>query len=295
MSDAGWREQFAAYQTTTEFQEQNAAMTLDEFKTIFWWEWAHRAWARLIGVAFLIPFAWLLYRKAIPSGWLVPIIIAGALGASQAVIGKVMVESGLIGRLDVSPHKLVLHKGVAYVILGILFWIAFSLKRSDVDLLQARRRREAGMWTASRLLLIGAGLQILLGAYVSGQNAGGVYGDWPTMGGGFFPAGEPFTPFVDGGEAATQFVHRMFGYLLFIGAALYFWRSRRSGFKKTKLWGAIAFGMITVQMLFGVATLTHGVPASWAIIHHVTAILLFVAIVHGAHQSSYPAEERLAA
>ncbi|MCI4665629.1 MAG: COX15/CtaA family protein [Neomegalonema sp.] len=287
-----WEEAFELYKTTTEFKEQNSTMTLAEFKPIFWWEWTHRFWGQLIGLVFIAPFIWLLIKRAIPNGWLAPIAIAGALGGLQGFIGWWMVESGLVGRTDVSQHRLAIHLSIAFVILGLLFWTAFSLKRSDVDLLQARRRRESGMWLASRLLLLGVGVQLFVGAYTSGLNAGGVYGDWPLMDGGLYPASEPFNPFV--GQAATQFLHRMVGYLLFAGVAVYFWRARRSAFGKTKLWGAIAFGVITVQMLFGVATLTHGVPTSWAVIHHVAAIMVFVAILHAAHQSAYPAEEKIA-
>ncbi len=293
LSDEDWRAAFAAYQQTTEFRIQNSAMTLEEFKPIFWWEWGHRLWGRILGVAFVVPFAWFLYKRAIPSGWLLPIAVAGGLGALQGFLGWWMVESGLFGdRTDVSPHRLAIHKGVAYVILGLLFWIAFSLKRQDVDLLQARRRRETGMLTASRILMAALGVQIVMGAYVAGLNGGGVYGEWPLMGGAFYPPGEPFQPFDN--PAAAQFLHRIFAYLLVIGAAVYFWRARRSAFAKTRLFGAIILGVVGLQTVIGIGVLASGVHAHPAFVHHFLAIVLFVGALHATHQSAYPAEQRIA-
>lgn len=296
-SEDAWLSVFAEYQQTPEFRLQNSAMTLDEFKTIYWWEWGHRSWGRLIGIVFLLPFAWFLYKRSIPNGWLVPIAVAGALGALQGVIGAWMVESGLQGeRVDVSQHRLAVHKIVAYVILAILFWVAFSLKRDEVDLLQARRRREGGMYTVSRVAIAALGVQVVVGAYVSGMNAGIVYPEWPLMGGALYPPNEPFTPFVDleDGKAATQFIHRIVAYLLVAGAIVYFWRARRSAYRKTRLWGAILLGVVAVQTLFGISTVISGVTAGWAFIHHFMAVVVFVAALHAAHQAAFPAEERIA-
>lgn len=298
LSEEAWTEAFEKYQQTPEFELQNSTMTLEEFKPIFWWEWGHRLWGRLLGVAFTVPFAWFVYKRAIPKGWLVPIAVAGALGALQGFLGWWMVESGLFGeRTNVSPHRLAIHKAVAYVILGLLFWIAFSLKRSEVDLLQARRRREGGMWLASRMMLAFLGVQIVIGAYVAGMDAGFVYPEWPLMGGGLFPVNEPFTPFVDSvdSKAATQFVHRIVAYLLVIAGALYFWRARRSALKKTRLWGAIVFGLLVVQTMFGIVTLITNVQSHAAFTHHLMALVMFVGVVHATHQSAYPAEQRIAA
>lgn len=291
LSDAAWDEAFRKYQTTTEFQTVNSDMTVDEFKTIYWWEWGHRTWGRAIGLAFIIPFAVFLFRKSIPTGWTGRIVFVGALGAAQGLIGWWMVASGLTGRVDVSQYRLAVHLGLAFAILGLLLWYALSLRRDEWDLLSARRRREKGLFAFAGVVALVLFLQIVMGAFVAGLRAW-EYGDWPTMGGALFPPGEPFIPFEE--KAATQFVHRKLGYLLAILTAVFWWRARGSAFARTRRWANILLGLLIAQIVVGVATLTHGVPIWLGVLHQATAVVLFAAMIHAKHQIAFPVDEKIA-
>lgn len=293
ISTEAWSSEFEKYKTTTEYQQQNHQMTLEEFKFIYWWEWGHRQWGRLIGLVFFIPFLFFLATKAIPTGWTGRILFVGALGATQGAIGWWMVSSGLVGRLDVSQHRLATHLGIAFVIMGLLLWHALSLKREEWALLQARRRREEGIRLFALALVGTAFLQIIMGAYVAGMDAGGAFPEWPTMEGGFYPAETPFHPFEEPG--AAHFVHRMLGYLVALVAVGFWWRTRGSGARTTRLWGKIALGGVLFQVLIGIGAVLHAAPLSWSALHLLTAVLMFSVLIHAAHQTAYPKEEKLAA
>ena len=293
LSEEAWQAELQKYRSTTEYQLQNKGMSLEDFKVIYYWEWGHRLWGMLIGFAFVIPFAFFHFTKAIPTGWTTRIAIVGGLGLLQGVIGAWMVNSGLVGRLDVSQYRLAVHLGLAFVILAALEWHVLSLGRPDWALLQARRRREEPIRLAAYALAGICFLQVVMGAFVSGMDAGGSFPEWPTMEGGFYPADTPFHPFEEPG--AAHFAHRMLGYIVALAAAFFFWRTMSSGAAKTRLWGKIALGIVLFQILLGIGTVLNGAPASWAIIHQFGAILAFGALVHAAHQTAYPKEEQIAA
>lgn len=291
MSAEAWDAEFAKYQTTDEYKQVNADMTVDEFKTIYWWEWGHRSWGRAIGLVFLIPFGVFLWRKMIPTGWTQKILLVGGLGALQGVIGWWMVASGLTGRVDVSQYRLAVHLSLAFAILGLLFWYALSLRREDWELLQARRRREKPLFAFAGAMAALIFLQIVIGAFVAGLKAWG-YSDWPLMGGALYPPGEAFAPFEE--APATQFLHRVLAYVLIIVAAVFWWRARRSAFAKTRLWVSILGGLVLAQSVIGVVALTHGVPISLGSLHQIGAVILFAALIHAKHQIAFPKEEKIA-
>ncbi len=292
LSESDWASEFSKYQGTTEFQEQNADMTMAEFQTIYWWEWGHRLWGRIIGLVFFIGFAALAYRRAIPIGWMGRILLIGGLGALQGLIGWWMVASGLVGRLDVSQHRLAVHLGLAFLILGLILWTALGLKGEAWQALQARRRREPRMPGLAAGLTILIFLQIIMGAYVAGLDAGRVYAEWPTMGGALYPPGEPFAPFTE--QSASQWLHRMLGYLVFVAALVFALLSRKSAFAKTRLWGWIVLGVTFFQIVLGVHAVLYSVPLWLGLAHQAGAILLFGAVVHAWRQNAYPAEEKIA-
>lgn len=293
LSEEAWRGELEKYRSTTEYQLQNKGMSLEDFKVIYYWEWGHRLWGMLIGFAFVIPFAFFYLTKAIPTGWTTRIAIVGGLGLLQGVIGWWMVQSGLVGRLDVSQYRLATHLGLAFAILALLEWHVLSLGRPDWALLQARRRREEPIRLAAYGLVGVCFLQVIMGAFVSGMDAGGSFPEWPTMEGGFYPSDTPFNPFEEPG--AAHFAHRMLGYGVALAAAFFFWRTMSSGSAKTRLWGKIALGIVLFQIVLGIITVLNGAPASWAVIHQFGAILVFGGLVHAAHQSAFPKEEALAA
>jgi cytochrome c oxidase assembly protein subunit 15 len=300
LNDAAWASEFAKYQTIPEFQLQNAAMTLDEFKTIYWWEWGHRFLGRFIGLVWALGFLWFWLRKAIPAGWTGRLLLLGALGGLQGAVGWWMVSSGLVGaRVDVVSWRLATHLGLAFVILGVLCWYVLLLGRSEAELMTARRGREAKLFGLSTGLMHFAFLQIVLGALVAGIDAGRAFPTWPLMNGSFFPADAFYVPDGEGGSlpvwtaflenaGLVQFIHRMSGYLLFAFGVVVWLRGRRSSYQATQ--GAFhqMMAMLVAQMALGIATVLTVAHVHVAITHQIGAVILWVLILRTRHLSQYP-------
>jgi cytochrome c oxidase assembly protein subunit 15 len=300
LNDAAWASEFAKYQTIPEFQLQNAAMTLDEFKTIYWWEWGHRFLGRFIGLVWALGFLWFWLRKAIPAGWTGRLLLLGALGGLQGAVGWWMVSSGLVGaRVDVVSWRLATHLGLAFVILGVLCWYVLLLGRSEAELMTARRGREAKLFGLSTGLMHFAFLQIVLGALVAGIDAGRAFPTWPLMNGSFFPADAFYVPDGEGGSlpvwtaflenaGLVQFIHRMSGYLLFAFGVVVWLRGRRSAYQATQ--GAFhqMMAMLVAQMALGIATVLTVAHVHVAITHQIGAVILWVLILRARHLSQYP-------
>lgn len=293
MSDAAWAIEFEKYQAIPEFQLQNSAMTLAEFKGIYWWEWAHRFLGRFVGLVWALGFFWFLLRRQIPTGWTRGLLGLGVLGGLQGAIGWWMVSSGLSGRMvDVASYRLAIHLGLAFVILGIIAWYMLSLSRSEAALMQARRGREAKLFSMSTGLMHFAFLQILLGALVAGIDAGRGYTDWPLMGGQLLPDGmmslAPWWSNFFENSALVQFMHRIAGYLLLVFGVIVWRRSRRSGQVVTKGAFTVVLLMLLFQAALGILTVMNAAPLSLAILHQLGAIVLWVLILRARHAALYP-------
>ncbi|MDQ3143265.1 MAG: COX15/CtaA family protein, partial [Pseudomonadota bacterium] len=176
LTQAHWSRAFELYQATPEYREVNgpAGMDLAAFQWIYFWEWLHRLLGRLVGLAFALPFAWFALRRAIPAGygWRLGALLA--LGASQGALGWYMVQSGLIDRTDVSHFRLSAHLLTALFILAGLVWIALDLRQLAHG--DARPARLTPLAIGAALILF---IQLLLGAWVAGLDAGYVASDWP--------------------------------------------------------------------------------------------------------------------
>ena len=300
MTDADWAAEFNAYQATPEFQLQNSGMTLDSFKTIFWWEWGHRFLGRVIGLVWAAGFVGFLVVRKIPVGWTQRLFVIGALIAVQGAIGWWMVRSGLTGRaVDVASYRLAVHLGLAFVILGLIAWAVFLLGRRDAELLQARRGREDKLFRLSTGLMHFAMLQVLLGALVAGIDAGRGYPTWPLMNGQFFPADAFYVPDGAGGVKAVwtaffenaglvQFIHRMSGYLLFVFGVVVWLRGRKSAHKATRRAYHMVMGMMAVQVALGVAAVLTAAQVHAALSHQVGAVILWVLILRARYLAAYP-------
>ncbi len=291
-----WQAEFDLYKQIPEYQDQNAGMSLAEFKVIYWWEWGHRQLGRVIGLVWALGFAYFALRRQIPVGWTGRLLLLGALGGLQGAIGWWMVSSGLQeGMLDVAPYRLATHLGLAFVILGLIFWYVLRLGRSEADLMQARRNADGKLKRMSTGLMHASYLQILLGALVAGNDAGRTYTDWPRMGGDWFPSlAFEFAPWWRNffeGEALVQFNHRVLGYLVFIFAIVVWRVSRRSAMRATKQ----AFDWVTVmvfgQMVLGVGTVLYAAPWHLAIAHQLGAVALICLIMRARFLSMYPASQ----
>jgi cytochrome c oxidase assembly protein subunit 15 len=295
-----WAAEFAKYQAIPEFQLQNAAMTLDAFKAIYWWEWGHRFLGRFIGLVWAVGFLWFWLRKQIPAGWTGRLLILGGLGGLQGSVGWWMVSSGLVGaRVDVVSWKLATHLGLAFVILGFIGWYVLLLGRSEAELMTARRGREAKLFSLSTGLMHFAFLQIVLGALVAGIDAGRAFPTWPLMNGEMFPADAFYVPDGQGGSlpvwyaflenaGLVQFIHRTSAYLLFAFGVVVWLRGRKSSYQATQAAFHQVMAMLVLQMGLGIATVLTVAHVNVAITHQIGAVILWVLILRARHLSQYP-------
>lgn len=299
LNAADWDAEFSAYKLIPEYIEQNAGMSLSEFKVIYFWEWGHRNLGRLLGVVWALGFGYFIVRRQVPVGWTPRMLVIGVLIGIQGAIGWWMVDSGLQeGMLDVASYRLALHLGGAFVILGVLAWNVFLLGRKEAALMQARRGGEVRLFGLTTGLMYFAFVQILLGALVAGIDAGRAFPTWPLMGSGFFPP-DPFVIeplwrnfFEDAG--LVQFVHRMSAYVLFAFGVVVWLRGRKSPNGQTRFGYNVVIALLTLQMLIGVVTVLYSAPAHIAIVHQFTAILLWVAILRARFHARYPLPQSIA-
>jgi cytochrome c oxidase assembly protein subunit 15 len=273
LNDAQWADAFAKYQQIPQYRLENHGMTLEAFKGIFWWEWAHRLLGRLLGVVFFVPFVWFAFVGAIKRSEWPRMLLLFALGGLQGFIGWWMVTSGFEVRTSVSQYRLAIHLGAALLLLVAILWIALEYLRGDSGKGNAKR----GFVFAGLVYL-----QMLLGALVAGLHAGLVYNTWPDMNGHVFPESPFFSSpwwinFFEN-DGLAQFDHRIGAYIVAGFAAYIYMRGLRlTGYAKTS---AKTIAVITVWQIFlGIATLLLQAPEHLAAAHQVTAALLLCAAV----------------
>jgi len=298
LSEADWQAAFDAYKTTEEYRSQNAWMTLADFKPIYWWEWGHRLLGRLIGAVWLFGLLWFLVRRRVPQGWTGRLILPGLLGGVQGAIGWWMVHGGLAA-LDVPSYRLAVHLGLAFAIFGLLVWYAMKIRLEPVELMQARRRRVAGVMAASGLLAGLVFLQILGGALVAGIDAGRGYVDWPLMQGQVLPAEsfalDPLWRNVFENAALVQFTHRALGYLVVIAGAWFAIRAGAAGFALLRARGRWVAAALAAQVALGIVTVMHASPIEIAIWHQAGALLVWLLLMRARFAAAYPPAERITA
>ena len=300
MDEASWAAEFAKYQASPEYQLQNKGMTLEAFKTIYWWEWGHRQLGRVIGLVWAVGFAGFALARRVPQGWTGRLVLIGALVGAQGAIGWWMVSSGLTGgRVDVASYRLATHLGLAFVILGFIAWSVFLLDRSEAALMTARRGREGKLFGLSTGLMHFMFLQVILGALVAGIDAGRAYPTWPLMNGQFFPADAFHVPDGAGGSlpvwhaffenpGLVQFLHRMSGYLLFAFGIVVWLRGRKSPHQATRRAFHAVMAMLLAQVVLGIAAAVTAAQAHVAITHQIGAVILWVLILRARHLAQYP-------
>ncbi|MGC0226014.1 heme A synthase [Pseudooceanicola nitratireducens] len=293
MNAADWQAEFDKYQQIPEFKVQNAWMTLEDFKSIYWWEWGHRQLGRVIGLVWALGFFGFLALRKIPTGWTGRLLLIGGLGGLQGAIGWWMVSSGLTGTmLDVASYRLATHLGLAFVILGFIAWYILMLGREERDLMQARRSRDAKLFSLGTGWMHFAFLQILIGALVAGIDAGRSYTDWPTMGGQFLPPDpmmlEPaWRNFLEN-PGLVQFIHRMTGYLLLGFSIMIFVKSRKAANRVTSGAFMVAFIALCGQVVLGIYTVISAAQMHVALTHQILAVATFVLILRARFHAAYP-------
>jgi len=282
LSDREWGQEFDAYKTIPQYQRVNAGMTLDEFKGIYWWEWAHRNLGRFIGFAFLVPFVVFAVQRRIEPALYPRLIFLFVLGGLQGVLGWFMVMSGLQDRVEVSQYRLVAHLGLALAIYAAMVWTALPLWRGEWPM--KRETHPMLRWTLAIVSLVYA--QMLLGGFVAGLHAGLTYNTWPLMDGRLVPAGlfahAPWwlAPFED--VTTAQFDHRLIAYLVAGSvAALWFAERRRARSVEVALTANLLLGAVGLQIVLGVWTLLEAAPVWLSALHQLGAVALFsAALVH---------------
>ncbi len=285
LGESAWQAEFEKYQAIPQYRELNAGMSLAQFKTIYRWEWAHRLLGRLIGVAFLLPFLWFLWRGWVEPALRAPLWFIFGLGALQGAVGWWMVASGLADRVEVSQYRLATHLVLACVIYVALIWTAQRLEeRRPLPAPLEEGRAGARLRFAAIGLLVLLLVQMYFGALVAGLRAGYVYNTWPLIDGAFVPRASALffdTPlwrnFFDN-PLTVQFDHRMLGYAISIFAlwhALDVARTVKSGPART---GALVLAAsVALQVALGVATLVSQVPLAVALAHQGLAMLVLTA------------------
>lgn len=274
LNEAEWRETFEKYQQYPEFQKLNSHMDVEDFKSIFWFEFIHRLWGRAIGLVFAVPFLWFLWRGAIDRRLAPKLVFMFILGGLQGLLGWYMVMSGMVDHPDVSQYRLTAHLALAFVVYGYMLWVALGLLFTGDS---ERRRGPRGLAIGVTVM---AAVTVLTGGLVAGIDAGFIYNTFPLMGGQLVPDGlfemEPATMNIFENATMVQFNHRVLAIATAVAAVVLWFSVRRAGLEGQARHAANA--MITVvalQVALGIATLLTVVAVPLAAAHQAGAMVVF--------------------
>lgn len=276
MNKQEWMDVFHQYQQFPEYKIVNHRMDLEEFKFIFFWEYFHRLFGRMIGLVFIVPYLYFLVRKKLNKSWNRKLLVALALGGSQGLLGWFMVKSGLVDRPDVSHFRLAAHFSLALIIMGYIYWLMLKLKDTSVELEEKLRVKARNLLTWFSSLLC---VQIVYGAFVAGLDAGIGYNTFPKMGKNWIPRGmgsyDSVPQLIFESNVGVQFIHRCFGWMLFAFAVyfIYFAAKKLNPGKMRNIFYLIS-GMVFIQFVLGVSTLLSKVQISLASAHQMGACVL---------------------
>ncbi|NVN86480.1 MAG: COX15/CtaA family protein [Rhodopseudomonas sp.] len=272
-----WTDAFEAYKTIPQYRELNAGMSLAEFKTIFWWEWSHRMLGRVIGIVFLLPFLWFMWRGALGRELKRALWIIFGLGALQGGVGWWMVASGLSQRVEVSQVRLATHLVLALLIFAAIVWTLRRLADKPPIVAAARLR-----FTAIALLVL-TFVQLYFGGLVAGLRAGKMFNTWPEIDGALIPAAsrlwfeQPWWKNLFDNHLTVQFDHRMLAYTLWTLALLHVVDALRSrAAARGALW---LFAAMSLQAMLGILTLLYQVPIGLALAHQAVGVLVLALAV----------------
>ena len=282
LNNETWNAYFDSYKKIPEFKLQNFSMTLSEFKFIFWWEWAHRFFGRIIGLTFLIPLIFFSIKvgfKKLSNLHLIFLLIC-----FQGFLGWYMVKSGLVNDIDVSHFRLSIHLLFAFIILSLIFWNYLDLKY-----LKEKERKMRNYLPEIFMILIF--LQIIFGAFVSGMDAGKIYNSWPLMGDSLFPDDNKiinlfkFSAFSD--PSLVQYLHRNMAYLIFVLYIIIAFTVYKNKilplFKPILILGLVVF----LQIILGILTLLSGAGILISSLHQFSSILLITASLYFLYKNKF--------
>jgi len=275
LDQAAWQAEFARYRHIPQYQLLNRGMSLDQFRFIYWWEWSHRLLGRLLGVVFLVPFLWFAIRRQLSGRLMWRLAAIFLLGGLQGAVGWWMVSSGLQNRVYVAPERLMLHLGLAFVLLAALVWTALDAAAG------LARQTLPSPWGGRALAFAGLlYFQVLLGALVAGNHAGLVFNDWPLFAGRLWPhpyAGPSLWATLAHSQGAVQLHHRLVAYIALIAALALGGAAWRAGdlAPDAKRLGLAVAAAVLLQVLLGIATLVTAVPIALGVAHQLMAAITF--------------------
>lgn len=285
LNEAQWLAEFEKYKQIPEYQVLNRGMSLDEFKQIFFWEWFHRLWGRLIGLVFALPLIWFAVKGQVTRAMLPRLVGLFLLGGLQGFIGWFMVQSGLSERTDVSHYRLALHLAMALILYGLLIQAGLGLRHPGAS----ARPDRAGLGGHGLAALALVSVTVVWGAFVAGLDAGFAYNTWPLMNGDFAPPemwtlSPAWVNFLEN-TATVQFTHRWLAILTAGVVLTYCWRvGQRAEMapvaRHAALWLALGIGG---QVALGVATLLHAVPVALGAAHQGGALVVIALLIRSLH------------
>ncbi len=264
-----WENYFDQYKLIPEFTQQNYSMTLEEFKVIFWWEWIHRFLGRVIGISFIVPLIFFSLKvgfKNLTNLYLIFILIC-----FQGLIGWYMVQSGLTERLDVSHYRLSLHLVIAFVILSLVFWNFLNTKNLHLP------EKKINQYLPILFLFL-LFCQIILGAFVSGMDAGKIYNTWPLMGLNYYPDDNTIKNLINinsfNEPSIVQFLHRNLAYVILLFYLFILIKIYRNKYSALYFIINLIGFFLLIQIFLGILTLISGVKIVYASLHQISSIFL---------------------
>ncbi len=288
MNDTEWNAAFELYKQYPEYQEINNKFDLEDFKDIYFWEWLHRVIGRFIGVVFIVPFLYFVFKKQLTKSTTKKALLLMVLGGFQGFLGWFMVKSGLVDRPDVSHYRLAMHLTMAFITFACTFWVALDLIYPTQKTVQYPNFRNL-----IRLTLVVLLIQIVYGAFVAGLDAGLLHNHWPLMNDGelihesvYIERSPIILNFIEG-KSGVQFVHRYLAYIV-VGLIIYIWYRSKTIKKSNTQHIALnaLLGIVGVQFLLGIFTLLYRVPLVLGILHQVVAFFLLGTMIFSLHRFS---------
>jgi len=270
-----WNQYFDLYKKIPEYKLQNYSMTLHEFKIIFWWEFIHRFLGRLIAILYLIPLIFFTFKIGFKNS--ISLYLIFLLICLQGFIGWYMVSSGLVDRIDVSHYRLALHLVLAFIILSLIFWNYLIYKKIKLP------NKKIGIFLPTSFLIL-LFIQLIMGAFVSGMDAGKIYNTWPLMGTNYFPddnlIANLFRLSSLSEPSLVQFIHRNLAYLIMIFYLFIFFKVYRNKLSNYfRILNTIAF-LLVLQIILGILTLLSGAQIFISSMHQISSIFLISSSVY---------------
>ena len=280
-----WEAAFELYQQYPEYQKLNYHFTLEDFKSIYFWEWLHRVIGRFIGVVFIVPFLFFLATKKLDRPTVRKSLVLLFLGGFQGFLGWYMVKSGLVDRPDVSHYRLAAHLTTAFLTFAYSLWVALDL------IYPYRKEVQKSIRNLIRLALVVLLVQIIWGAFVAGLDAGFIHNHWPLMSEGklihetVYIEQQPFIKNLYEGKSGVQFVHRYLAYIVVAFVIGIWYKTRRLPLTQPQTKGIkLLLVLVLAQFLLGVLTLIWAVPLWLGILHQVGAFFLLAAMTFSLHR-----------